>query len=129
MLARCFSTLCEREARSANDATRSLKPLQAGLRPTAVGPVAERWKLAAREGTPAEFARVVIPDVVDDTILYLLHAIDEGAIPLTFTASNGTAVNLTKEGGSELAGWYMGSDGCCGMYSKERFVDDFSDLR
>jgi len=107
----------------------SIRSNDVGLRSTAVGPVAERWKRAARDETPTEFARVVIPDIVDDTVFYLLHAIDEGGLPLTFTASNGKAVDLTTEGGSELAGWYMGSDGWRGTYSKERFVDDFSDLR
>ena len=29
----------------------------------------------------------------------------------------------------ELAGWYIGSDGWRAKYSKERFVDDFSDLK
>ena len=51
------------------------------------------------------------------------------SLPLAFTAANGKVVDLSTEGRSELAGWYMGSDGWCGKYSKERFVDDFSDLR
>jgi hypothetical protein len=107
----------------------SIRSNDVGLRPTAVGPVAVRWKRAAAENAPTEFARVIIPDVVDDTVFYLLHAIDEGALPLTFTAPNGTAVDLTKGGRSELAGWYMGSGGWRAMYSKERFIDDFADLR
>jgi hypothetical protein len=107
----------------------SIRSNDVGLRPTAVGPVAERWKKAARDQAPTEYARVLIPDVVDDTVFYLLHAIDEGVLPLAFTASNGRVVDLTTEGRSELAGWYMGSDGWRGMYSNERFVDDFSDLR
>ncbi len=68
-------------------------------------------------------------DVVDEVLFYLLHAIDEGLLRLTFTASNGVAVDLTEQGLSELAGWYMGSGGWRAMYSKERFVDDFADLR
>jgi hypothetical protein len=98
------------------------------LLPTAGSPVGKRWRKAAKEESPEDFARVLIPDVVDDTIFYLLHAIDDGGLTLTFTASNGKTVNLTEEGLGELAGWYMGNDGWCGMYSTQRFVDDVADL-
>ncbi len=99
------------------------------LRPTVDAPVAKRWRAAARDETSTGFARVMIPDIVDDTIFYLLQAIDEGSLRMAFTGSNGRAVDLTAEGHGELAGWYMGSGGWRAMYSKERFVDDFSDLR
>ncbi len=99
------------------------------VRPTANAPVAKRWRREAREETATEFARVIIPDVVDSTIFYLLYAIDEGLRKLTFTASSGVAVDLTEQGLSELAGWYMGIGGWRAMYSKERVVDDFADLR
>ena len=89
----------------------SIRSNDVGLQSNAVGPVAERWMRAARDETPTEFARVVIPDIVDDTIFYLLHAIDEGDLSLAFTASNGKVVDLTTAGNSELAGWYMGSEG------------------
>jgi hypothetical protein len=98
------------------------------LRPTGNAPVAKRWAKAASEEAPINFARVVIPDVVDDTIFYLLHAIDEGLLRLAFTASNGKVVDLTAQGLGELAGWFAGSGGWRAMYSKERFVDDFADL-
>ena len=99
------------------------------LRPTVEAPVAKRWRLAARNGTSTTFARVVIPDIVDDTIFYLLRAIDEGLLKMAFTASNGNVVELTTQGHGELSGWYMGSGGWRAMYSAERFVDDFADLR
>ncbi|MEX2115123.1 MAG: hypothetical protein WD845_18160 [Pirellulales bacterium] len=98
------------------------------LRPMVNAPVAKRWKKAASEMAPEDFARVLIPDIVDDTVFHLLRAIDEGSLQLAYTASNGTVVDLTAEGLGELAGWYMGSDGWRAMYSNERFVDDFSDL-
>jgi hypothetical protein len=98
------------------------------LRPTGNAPVAKRWAKAASEEAPVEFARVVIPDIVDDTIFYLLHAIDEGLLRLAFTASNGKVVDLTTQGLGELAGWFAGSGGWRAMYSKERYVDDCSDL-
>ena len=89
--------------------------------------IAKRWKEAAASGSPEAFAKVLIPDIVDDTMFYLLHAIDDGLLKLSFTASNGRTVDLSTEGISELAGWYMGSDEWRAKYAKERFVDDFSD--
>lgn len=91
--------------------------------------VAKRWKEAAASGSPEAFAKVLIPDIVDDTMFYLLHAIDDGLLKLSFTASNGKTVDLFTEGLSELAGWYMGSDAWRAKYAKERFIDDFSDLK
>jgi hypothetical protein len=106
----------------------SIQSNDRALLPTARYSVAKRWAKAASEEAPVDFARVVIPDVVDDTIFYLLHAIDEGLLRLAFTASNGKVVDLTTQGLGELAGWFAGSGGWRAMYSKERFVDDFSDL-
>ena len=81
-------------------------------------------------GDVKAISKILIPDIVDDTIFHLLHAIDQGVLRLSFTASNGKTVNLPEDGLSELAGWYMGTnDGWRGTYSKERFVDDFSDLK
>ncbi len=99
------------------------------LRSSAVSPVAKRWRLAASDESSMDFARVIIPDVVDETIFYILQAIDEGLLNMAFTSANGRVVDLTAEGHGELSGWYMGSGGWRAMYSKERFVDDFSDLR
>jgi hypothetical protein len=91
--------------------------------------VARRWKNAATTGSPEAFAKVLIPDIVDDTIFYILQAIDDGTLKLSFTASNGKVVDLTAQGRGELAGWYMGSPGWRAKYAKERFADDFSDLK
>ena len=107
----------------------SISSSDVALRPSAPSPVAKRWRQAASDENPIEFACVIIPDVVDDTVFYLLHAIDEGLLPLSYKASNGRVVDLTTEGLSELAGWYMGIDGWREQYSSERFADDFSDLR
>ncbi|HTM55100.1 MAG TPA: hypothetical protein VL175_13785 [Pirellulales bacterium] len=89
------------------------------------GPTARRWQQAATHQSPLEFARTIIPDIVDETVFYLLNAIDNGSLKLTFATQNGTQVDLTKDGHGELAGWYLGSDGWRAAYSKERFVDDF----
>jgi hypothetical protein len=106
----------------------SIQSNDRALLPTALYPVAKRWVKAASEEAPVDFARVVIPDIVDDTIFYLLQAIDEGLLRLAFTASNGKVVDLTAQRHSELSGWYAGTGGWRAMYSKERFVDDLSDL-
>jgi hypothetical protein len=107
----------------------SIQSCDRGLLSTAETPVVKRWTKAANEGTPISYARVLIPDIVDETIFYLLHAIDEGGLRIAYTASNGTVVDLTTQGLGELSGWYMGSEGWRGMFSKERFVDDFADLK
>lgn len=98
------------------------------LQQNAGSPVAMRWKEAAMDGQLETIAKTLIPDIVDDTIFYLLQAIDQGLIKLSFTDSKGKMIDLEKDGFGELSGWYMGSGGWRKMYSKERFVDDFADL-
>jgi hypothetical protein len=98
------------------------------MRSDSRSPVANRWKEAAKTATPDTLAETLIPDIVDDTIFYLLQAIDQELLPLTFMASNGKSVDLPKEGLGELSGWYMGSPGWRAMFAKERFNDDVSDL-
>lgn len=94
------------------------------LQPNATHAIARRWRAAVPE---PDALKVVIPDVVDDVLFHLLHAIDEGLLPLKFTSTHGVEVDLTADGRSELAGWYMGTGGFRAMYSEERFVDDFAD--
>ena len=106
----------------------SIQSNDSALLPTARHALAKRWAKAASEEAPANFARVLIPDIVDDTIFYLLQAIDQGSIRLKYTASDGTVVDLTEQGLGELSGWFAGSGGWREMYSKERFVDDCADL-
>ena len=103
----------------------AIRGCEVSLRPNAADPIAKRWKEAAA-GDPESFAKVIIPDVVDNTVFELLRAIDEGLFKISFTASNGKQVDLWKDG--ELAGMYAGGDWPM-KYSKERFIDDFSDLR
>jgi hypothetical protein len=66
---------------------------------------------------------MLIPDCVDETLLAFLRAIDQGLLPLSFTAASGETVDLAKEGGGELAGRY---GGWRARYSKERFFDDLA---
>ena len=63
----------------------------------------------------------IIPECVDAALYFLLHAIDDGMLKLQYVAADGKAVDLTSEGLSEMAGWYIGPDGWRSMYSEERF--------
>lgn len=89
-------------------------------------PKAKRWREAASKITPEEFARMLIPDVVDTVIFELLRAMDEGVLPLSFTGSSGTTVDLTKDQDG-LVGRYVGSDGWCGQYAQERYAEDYTE--
>ena len=99
------------------------------LLPTANTPIAERWRKSVPDGDLQHIGNVLIPDVVDDTIFYLLQAIDQGVLQVSFLSPDGKTVDLCKEGKGELSGWYMGSDGWRAMFAKERFFDDLSDLK
>lgn len=99
------------------------------LRPDVRHVIAQRWKQAGRGGNLEGIAGVLIPDIVDYTISQLLWAVDQGLLQLSFKAANGKTVDLSKDGLSELVGWYMGSGGWRSKYAHQRFVDDFADLK
>ena len=89
--------------------------------------IAKRWKeAAATSGSPEEFAKVIIPDIVDSTIAHLLGAIDQELLRLCFTAANAKSIDLATESDG-LSGLY-GAE-WCEKYTKERFIDDFDDLK
>lgn len=98
------------------------------LRTNAMSPVACRWRVAMKTGNPHLLAETIIPDVVDDVIFGLLHAIDDGTLKVSFATEDGSVVDISKDGLGELAGWFMGSGGWRSHYSTERFADDFADL-
>jgi hypothetical protein len=99
------------------------------LRPEGNSPPARRWRERLNTGSSRDLAVTMIPDCVDDTLFYLLHAIDSGALRISFVASNGNVVDLADQGLGELAGWFMGSDGWRRQYSQQRFADDVEDLK
>jgi hypothetical protein len=98
------------------------------LRAEGNSPAAKRWREKLNSGSTKDLAVTMIPDCVDDTLFYLLHAIDSGALRISFVASNGNVVNLTEEGMAELAGW-LGGDGWISKYSEQRFINDVQDLK
>ncbi len=85
-----------------------------------------RWHKALKTATPTEFALIVIPDVVDRTLMTLMSCVDDVSLRLLFESSNGSRVDVGEAGDYELVGWYYGVNGWCGQYSKERFSDDDS---
>jgi hypothetical protein len=97
------------------------------LRPDAKSPVAKQWR-EVLAGGKLGIGEVMVADCVDKTLSCLLTAIDQGVLPILFTASNGKTVDLSEEGLGELCGWYNGSRGWRTMYAEERFVDDCSNL-
>jgi hypothetical protein len=97
------------------------------LDPGANNVISNMWRSKIAAGLSEELATTMIPDCIDQTIFFLLHAIDEGLLRLSFVASNGSVVDLKTDGEGEMAGCY--ADGSWrAIYSKERFVDYFSDL-
>jgi hypothetical protein len=105
----------------------AIESCDANLRAGAKNVIAKRWRAAARR-QPDVFAKTIVPDIVDSVVSHLLAAIDQERLRLSFTPSEGTRVDLVKEGRGELSGWYKGPDGWVERYSGERFSDDFSDL-
>ena len=105
---------------------RAIQNCDMALHPDAKGLSAVRRKETIKSGDIESILEMIIPDVVDETIFFLLNSIDQNLLRLSFTASNGKTVDL-DDGSGELAGWYTG-DGWRAAYSAERFVDDFKDL-
>lgn len=95
------------------------------LNPEAKGPSAKRWQAAIQGGSIPELLNTVIPDCIDTAIFYLLCAIDDGSLNMTYKSHHGKAINLSENG--ELSGYYAGMNWIID-YSSERYVDDFKDL-
>lgn len=68
----------------------------------------------------------IIPDCVDVTLFWLLSALDQGLIQLSFRSSSDKIIDLVEAGESEMGGWYMmgGTDGWRARYSKERICEE-----
>lgn len=61
---------------------------------------------------------LVIPDIVDSTLFYLLLAIGEGRIRLTYVPDEGESFDLSANHDEELAGWLWNEEGWIARHSK-----------
>lgn len=86
----------------------------------------KRWTSAAISAGGVVPPSVVIPDSVDTALSYLLIAIDQEMLGMSFSTARGESVYLPEDGQSELSGWYGGAWRT--WYSKERIedLDDFA---
>jgi hypothetical protein len=94
----------------------AIESCDGNVRPSAQNVVAKRWH-QANVGKETE---VTVPDTVDEALFFLLTAIDQGAIRLSYTADDGESVDLSKAGLGELAGWYVGPGGWIEQHSVQR---------
>lgn len=106
---------------------RAIQMCDAMLRGQGPPEVVQRWAHARADG-PDALAHRVIADCVDETLGYLLVAIDEGILPLTYRGRSGASVDLAAAGDEGLAGAYLASGGWVVQHSRERCTDDFGDL-
>ena len=60
---------------------------------------------------------LVIPDIVDSTLFYLLRALDDGRIRLTYVPDEGESLDLSGSHG-ELPGWLWNEEGWIARHSK-----------
>ena len=87
------------------------------------GPTGERWRDWLAEPQAREAMSQLIPDIVDEVLFKLLHALDQGDMPLAWRRENGTYVDLYDLGRSEMAGWLVGTGPDCwrARYSSKRW--------
>lgn len=70
----------------------------------------EAWRKLRVDQRTRETCREVIPDIVDQVLFRLLHALDQGDIPLAWQHEDGSCTSLYDLGRSEMAGWFGASD-------------------
>jgi hypothetical protein len=61
---------------------------------------AKRLRANMESGNMDRLLEEVIADCVDDTLFFLLHAVDEGLLKISFKASSGKLVDLFEAGSS-----------------------------
>ena len=79
----------------------------ARLTPEPRNPIGKRYAAALGDANLEPIRDLIVPDCVDQAIFCLLNEIDGGGLKLTFTGPDGRQVDLTEDGLSELAGWYV----------------------
>jgi hypothetical protein len=90
--------------------------------------MAIRWKQVANKGDIKNLLKVIIPDIVDETIFYLLQCIDTGELKLNYSLKDGQTFKLVDNPPGELAGHYLRNDGWIDQYSNQRKNDYLTDL-
>jgi len=90
-----FAKILVKEVRDA-----TIEECDSNFRPDVRDVIAQRWRKALGSGDADRIADVLIPDIVDATISYLLRALDQEMLPLTFKASNGKTVDLPVSAGT-----------------------------
>jgi hypothetical protein len=114
-----FAGILIREVRDA-----AISACEARLDPQATSPVAMRWK---KSNVDDESVRMLAADAVDQTLFYLLDAIDNGILRMKFISESAEEIDLTKESRGEFAGWYMGPGGWIETFSAKQAFDPRSE--
>jgi hypothetical protein len=87
------------------------------------GPDGRRWRDLLDTDAAQQAVQELIPDVVDQVLFQLLNAIDQGDLPLAWRLPDGACADLYDLGRSEMAGWFLGSDGWRAQHSAQRFFE------
>lgn len=96
----------------------AVRSCDAQLRPQARSPEAQKWRALQ----VSEALSAIVPDVVDHAVFELMKAIDDAGLHLKFVAASGEEIDLTEDGGSELAGSFIGT--WRQRFARERFYDE-----
>jgi hypothetical protein len=93
-----------------------------------LGQSGARWRELLDGDDVRGAVQELIPEVVDLTLFYLIHALDQGDLPLAWQRRDGSYVSLYDLGRSEMAGMLlMGPDGWRHSYSSQRIFDPEAD--
>jgi hypothetical protein len=90
-----------------------------------MGPPDKRWRgLLSGQNTRAT-VQELIPDMVDQVLFRLLHALDHRDLPLGWQREDGSYVNLSDLGKSEMVGWLVTTepDSWRARYSSQRWTE------
>lgn len=87
------------------------------------GAIGDRWRRLIADRRTRTAVQELIPDIVDETLFRLLHALDNSDMPFRWRREDGSYVDLYDLGKSEMAGWLVGSDPDCwrARFSKQRW--------
>jgi hypothetical protein len=90
----------------------------------------EYWQALTADPAARDLVAALIPEVVDEVLFQLLHAVDNGQLPVAWRRTDdGSWVLLEELGHGEMAGWLtMGRGGWLDSFSGQRHVDHLGDL-